>query len=157
MQSPARPPAATAARILGFDFGLRRIGVAAGNLRTGSCQGLCAIGARDGAPDWTAVRRLLSDWRPGKLVVGLPRDARGVDTEITIRARNFARLMARRCRLQVALVDEYLSTAAAEQLLTASAAPTKSRRGRRLKYRDALAAELIVRTYLENTNHATAV
>ena len=59
-------------RILAFDFGTRRIGVASGQELLGTGQPLAMIPARDGIPDWQQVEKLLAEWQPDIVVVGLP-------------------------------------------------------------------------------------
>ena len=138
------------ARVIGFDFGLKRIGIATGNTRTGTSQGLCTLRAKGGTPDWAEVARLIGRWLPSTLVVGLPLNMDGSESPMAARARQFGECAGRRFALEVAYVDERLTTAGAETLLRQRTAPGKSLAQKRRKYRDNLAAELIVRTYLED-------
>ena len=138
------------ARVIGFDFGMKRIGVATGNTRTGTSQGLSTVRAKDGAPDWPEVERLIGEWQPSTLVVGLPLHMDGGNSPMAVQARKFGELVRRRFGLEVVYVDERLTTAAADDLLIQGTAPGKSLRHKRIKHRDNLAAELIVRTYLED-------
>lgn len=142
--------AALDARVLGFDFGLKRIGVATGNTRTGTSQGVSTVRAKSGRPDWPEVERLIGQWLPSTLVVGLPLNMDGSESGMAVRARKFGAQVRRRFGLKVVYVDERLTTAAADDLLVQSTMPGKSLRQKRLKHRDNLAAELIVRTYLED-------
>ena len=136
------------ARVIGFDFGLTRIGVAAGNSRTGGSQALAILRAKSGAPNWRDVGKLINIWRPQKLVVGLPLHADGSESKTATRARAFGAAAKRRFGLEVVFVNEHLTTRAAETLLLDSAAPGKSLHRRRMKHRDSVAAELIVQSYL---------
>ena len=138
------------ARVIGFDFGLKRIGVATGNTRTGTSQGLSTVRAKGGTPDWPEVERLIGQWLPSILVVGLPLNMDGSESIMAARARKFGAVAGRRFGLEVVYVDERLTTAGAEALLIERTAPGKSLTQKRLKHRDNLAAELIVRTYLED-------
>lgn len=97
-------------RILAFDWGLRRIGVAVGNslLKTG--EPLCVINAKEGAPNWHQVEELLQEWQPQLLLVGDPLNMDGSAAEITARARRFGRQLAGRFGLPVIPVDERLSS-----------------------------------------------
>ena len=135
--------------VIGFDFGLKRIGVAAGNTRTGTSQGLSTVHAKDGLPNWPAVERLIGQWLPARLVVGLPLNMDGSESAMAVRARKFGARAARRFALEVVYVDERLTTAAAEAQLVERTAPGKSLNQQRRKHRDRLAAELLLRTYLE--------
>ncbi|CAJ2376577.1 MAG: Holliday junction resolvase RuvX [Gammaproteobacteria bacterium] len=145
-------------RVLGLDFGLRRIGVATGSSRSGGSQALTMLRARDGAPNWGELGKLIDTWKPEKLLVGLPlnmnMDGDGAEGDSAKRARGFGAAARRRFGLEVEFVDERLTTRAAENLLAESAAPGKSQAARRRKHRDSLAAELIVRAYLERGAHA---
>ena len=140
-------------RIIGFDFGLKRIGVATGNTRTSTSQGLSVVRAKDGVPDWPEVERLLDQWLPSTVVVGLPVNMDGSENEMTAKARKFGKLMRRRFDLEVVFVDERLTTVGADQLLVEATAAGKSLNRKRLKFRDSLAAELILRTYLEDNRN----
>ena len=71
-------PAPPVCRVaLGFDYGRTRIGVAAGEAVTGSARPLRTLPARQQHPDWDAIGRLIKDWHPDLLVVGVPRHADG--------------------------------------------------------------------------------
>ncbi len=110
-------PEYSAVSALAFDFGLRRIGVAAGQSITGSAAPVCVIDARDGAPDWAALDRLIKEWAPNRLVVGLPYTMDGSEQEITRRARGFAHELTQRYPQPVHTVDERLSSKEAEARL----------------------------------------
>ena len=107
-------PEGGAVRALAFDFGLRRIGVAAGQDVTGSATPVGVVTARDGVPDWATLDRLMRDWAPDRLVVGLPYNMDGSDQDITRRARHFAGELAQRYRRPVDDLDERLSSREAE-------------------------------------------
>ena len=65
--------------LLGFDFGTRSIGVAIGQEITGSAQPLRALKANDGIPSWEEIGKLLGEWQPDLLVVGLPLNMDGTE------------------------------------------------------------------------------
>ena len=75
MPEAARPEGT----LLGFDFGLRRIGVAVGQTATGTASALRTV-SHSTQPDWQAISQLVKEWRPAGLVVGLPLDACGYET-----------------------------------------------------------------------------
>lgn len=110
-----REPLALSA--LGFDFGLRRIGVAAGQSITRSATPVATLLANAGEPDWARVDKLLEQWKPDRLVVGLPYTMRGDEQPITQRARAFAVALEQRYARPVHLVDERLSSKEAEARL----------------------------------------
>jgi len=102
---------------LGFDYGLRRLGVAVGQSLTATASPLEALVCRDGQPDWERVKQLLEEWQPEALVVGLPYNGDGSEQPITTAARRFARRLEGRFGLPVYLVDERFSSASAETRL----------------------------------------
>ncbi len=140
----------TPTAIIGFDYGLRRIGVAVGQTLTGSARPLTTLIARDGVPDWTAIATLLESWRPGALVVGVPYNMDGSEQPLTLRAQRFARQLEGRFALAVHLVDERLTSVEAEQDLR-----TQRRAGRRRRVRreeiDARAAQIIVEDWMRQS------
>ncbi len=95
---------------LGFDFGYKRIGVAVGQKLTGRASPLSTLDAKLGIPNWDSINKLLSQWRPLALVVGLPTCIDGSEQYTTPAARGFARQLRKRFSLPVHLVDERLST-----------------------------------------------
>lgn len=114
---------------LGFDFGRRRIGVAVGNDVTGRARPLAVIGGRGDDPDWEALGRLIAEWQPQRLVVGLPRRLDGGESDMTRAAARFARRLEGRFGLPVETVDERLSSrAAAAELADARRSGLKPRR-----------------------------
>ena len=129
--------------ILAFDFGLKQIGVAVGNSSTRTAQGLTTLKANQGAPRWEQVQSLLDEWQPDQLLVGLPLNMDGSDSELGQLAQRFARRLEGRFNLPVAMMDERLSSFEAKQQLRES--------GHRGDYNeqpaDALAAELILQSW----------
>lgn len=105
--------------ILSFDYGTKSIGVAVGSELTGSATLLPALKARDGIPDWDQIERLIKEWQPQLLLVGLPLNMDGSEQEFTVRTRKFANRLHGRFGLPVTLHDERLSTADARSRLFA--------------------------------------
>ena len=103
--------------VLGFDFGSKRIGVAVGQNVTGSATPVGVVAVRDGEPDWRTLDRLLEEWRPGTLVVGLPYNMDESEQDMTHKARHFAHRLQERYTLPVQTVDERLSSREAEARL----------------------------------------
>ena len=132
------------ARVMGFDWGLKNIGVAVGTRSLGTSQPCAVIKARDGVPNWAEVGSLIDIWKPLQLVVGEPLNMDGTEAEITARARRFARQLEGRFGLPVALVDERLSSRTAKA--------DKAAQGHDGDYKknpiDAEAANIILQTWL---------
>ncbi|WFL66827.1 MULTISPECIES: Holliday junction resolvase RuvX [unclassified Pantoea] len=96
--------------LLSFDFGTKSIGVAVGQQLTGTARALTALKAQDGTPDWKLIEKLLKEWQPNYVVVGLPLNMDGTEQELTARARKFANRLHGRFGVRVELQDERLST-----------------------------------------------
>ncbi|EIW90323.1 Holliday junction resolvase-like protein [Alishewanella agri BL06] len=109
----------TARTILCFDYGTKSIGVAVGSELTGSATLLAALKAKDGIPDWQQIERLIQEWQPQLLLVGLPLNMDGSEQEFTARTRKFANRLHGRFGLPIAYHDERLSTADARSRLFA--------------------------------------
>lgn len=107
--------------VLGFDFGLKQIGVAVGETSLATARPLSILKAKDGQPDWQQVQSLLDEWKPGRVVVGLPLNMDGSESASSNAARKFAGRLHGRFGVQVELQDERLSSRAARERLQASA------------------------------------
>ena len=136
-------------RVLGFDFGLKRIGTATGNRVTKTCQALTTIRSSQGTPDWVAVDRLIDEWKPAELVVGLPVSMAGEETGMSVLCRIFGASLADRYALSVTYTDERLSSNAADNLLSAATPTGRKKRYSHAGARDNLAAQLILETFFE--------
>jgi putative holliday junction resolvase len=100
---------------LAFDFGLKRTGVAVGNTLTRDARALTTVAA-EGDARFAPIARLIDEWRPDALVVGVPFHPDGAAHDNTRRAQRFARQLAGRFRLPVHEVDErYTTTEALSQ------------------------------------------
>jgi putative Holliday junction resolvase len=100
--------------VVAFDFGLRRIGVATANRATRTASPLTTVRV-DREPPWRDLDRIIDDWRPAQLVVGVP-EGDGA-ASIARRARAFAAALGERYGLPVATVDETATSVAAESEL----------------------------------------
>ena len=96
--------------ILTFDYGTKSIGVAVGQELTGTASLLSAIKAQDGTPDWSILEKLIKDWQPQLLLVGLPLNMDGTEQPFTVRTRKFANRLHGRFGLKVVTQDERLTT-----------------------------------------------
>ena len=101
--------------LLAFDYGLRHIGVAVGQTLISSSNPAGIVRARDGVPDWNAIAKLIKEWQPQLLLVGLPLNMDGTDSPMSLRARKFSRQLQEKYKGAVELVDERLSSFAAKQ------------------------------------------
>jgi putative pre-16S rRNA nuclease len=101
--------------LLGFDFGLQRIGVAVGQELTGTAKALATVRSRNGKPDWDMITELIRTWQPDALVVGLPLHADGSESGFTRSVKRFIGQIEDRYKLPVHPMDERLSSHAAAQ------------------------------------------
>lgn len=128
---------------LAFDYGLQNIGVAYGQSLTGNGQELAPLKARDGIPDWQQVEKLLAEWRPKVVVVGMPFNMDDTESELCARAKKFGRRLHGRFGANVEYMDERLSTFDAKQ--------EALERGHKGDYRnqpvDSIAARLILESW----------
>lgn len=101
--------------VLGFDFGMKYIGVAVGQSLTGQARPLPTLKAVNGEPNWQTIEKLIKTWRVDELVVGIPLNIDGTEQAITIAAKKFSDKLATAFQLPVHGVDERLSTVAARE------------------------------------------
>jgi putative holliday junction resolvase len=134
--------------VLAFDFGEKRIGVAVGDLELRIAHPLATIAAEDNATRFAEIGKLVDEWKPAKLVVGLPMHADGAEHEVSRLARRFANRLEGRFGVEVTLVDERLTSVTAESRLREAGVP-----GDRMKATlDAAAASEILAAYFESQN-----
>jgi putative holliday junction resolvase len=133
--------------VIAFDFGLRRIGIAAGDTltRTASPRPAVSVGAH--GPDWNAIGREVAALTPKLLVLGAPYNVDGSAGELTAQAERFAAELKRRYALPVARVDERYSSIEAGAYLKSQRA--RAQRGRiRREHIDSAAAAVILERWL---------
>jgi putative holliday junction resolvase len=139
--------------VLAFDFGLKRTGVASGELEIGVAHPLTVIQADSRAARFAAIDKLVAEWQPGLLVAGLPMHPDGAEHEMTRAARNFAGELEARYRLPVFLHDERYTSAEAEAALRRTENGNK-RMAKSHAALDALAAQLILQGFLDERTPA---
>ena len=133
---------------LGFDFGMKRIGIAAGQDLTATTTALEAVRVTDATPDWATITRLMNSWRPDALVVGLPSNLDGTEHDMTRAARDFGAQLQQRYHLPVHMIDERLSSLAAEQMLAATGKKRSKPHTQASKQQiDSVAAQVILETW----------
>jgi putative pre-16S rRNA nuclease len=103
--------------LIGFDFGMKRIGVAVGQTITQTARPLDTLQAKEGVPDWNTLEKLIKKWQPDALVVGIPVNMDGTDQKISQDARHFARNLHERFNIPVHEMDERLTTKDARERL----------------------------------------
>lgn len=103
--------------LLGFDFGTKRIGIAIAQEITGTANPLTTITAVKHKPDWDSISKIIKEWQPDLLIVGLPLHMDGTEQAMTQAARRFSNQLNGRYQIPVALMDERLSSNEAESIL----------------------------------------
>ena len=120
---------------MGFDFGMKRIGVAVGQKVTQTASGLTVVQACDGIPKWEQLDKLILDWQPEKFIVGLPLNMDGSKSEMSQKANKFSGRVSSRYDIPSEMFDERLTSFEA--------------RGHEEKtHIDAIAARLILESWL---------
>jgi putative Holliday junction resolvase len=127
--------------LLGFDYGTRKIGIAVGQTLTGTATPLETLQLVNHKPDWDRIAHLIDEWQPEALVVGLPLDVDDSETDATVPARRFSRQLEGRFRLEVHLADERFTSFEARDRL--------GHKAKRWEDYDAMAAKLILETWLD--------
>lgn len=133
--------------LLAFDYGTKKIGVACGQTLTATASPLPAIKADNGVPDWDAITRIITEWKPDALVVGLPLNMDGSESELSRRAEKFSRQLNGRYKLPCVTIDERLSTREARDISRHNA-EASGRRFDHRKHIDSLSAQLILESWL---------
>jgi len=131
-------------RVLALDLGARRIGVAVSDPTGTIAQGLEVVDRRSGGNVIAQIRRRVEELRVERIVVGLPLRMDGTEGAEAEKVRRFVTRLQAEVGVPIDVQDERLSSAEAEQLLIAGDVS----RARRRRTRDAVAAALILQTYL---------
>ena len=129
---------------LGFDFGNKKIGIAVGYADTGIASPLQTLRSSNQVPDWNGINKLIAEWQPIGLVVGISKQHDGSDNVITPRMQKFCRQLNGRFNLPVYQIDEALTTFAAKQLLYDD---LKVSAAKLWEVQDQLAAQLILQSW----------
>jgi putative Holliday junction resolvase len=131
--------------LLAFDFGMKRIGVAIGELRLGQARDLTTIHAEANEIRFSAIEKLLAEWRPGRLIVGRPLNDDASPHDMTARCERFANQLHGRYGLPVELVDERFSSVEADADLRQRGLDWRQRKARV----DAVAARIILQNWFD--------
>lgn len=132
--------------LLGFDFGLKHIGVAVGQTLTGTARALTSLTARNGVPDWQEIARLIATWHPDAIVIGIPLNMDGSEQPLTHAARRFSDELQQRFLLPVHPMDERLSSVEARAYLFEQGGYKALKKSAI----DSLAAQLILESWLKS-------
>ena len=134
-----------AGTVMAFDFGEKRIGVATGETVLKVAHPLTTINTEENEVKFSQIEKLIQEWRPALLVVGLPMHMDGGSHLLTHLSKKFAQRLEGRFNLPIVMVDERLSSVEAAQNL--SAAGVKGTKQKAML--DAVAAQSILQSYFD--------
>ncbi len=122
-------------KTLAIDYGTKRIGLAISDEMGQLARELAIL-----SPDefWEKIPDIVIQESVGKLIVGLPLNMAGIDTDKTTEARLFAEQLEQKLQIPLELVDERLSSTMAEQIAGSS------------KNIDSLSAQIFLQNYLNS-------
>jgi putative Holliday junction resolvase len=134
---------------LGFDFGNKKIGVAVGYADTAIASPLLTLRSINQVPDWVQIGKLIAEWQPTGLVVGISLQQDGSDNIVTPRMHKFCRQLHGRFQLPVHQIDEALTTFAAKQMLFDD---LKVSAAKLWAVQDQVAAQLILQSWFNQSS-----
>ena len=129
--------------IMAFDFGTQKMGIATGQSTIESANPLPLFAMKDGIPDWNQLLKLVKEWQPNIFLVGLPLNMDDSESELSARARKFARRLRHQTNIETWMVDERLTTREAREELQEF---QRKGQGKRLAA-DSLAAKLMIESW----------
>lgn len=131
--------------VLAFDFGERRLGIATGSHLILKANPLVTIDTESNKIRFEKITELIQAWQPSLLVVGLPLNLQGEETDISRLARKFARRLNGRFNLPVMLVDERFSSVQASEVLKSQGVHGIDQKAKI----DQVAAQTILQSYFD--------
>ena len=104
--------------IMAFDFGTQKMGMAVGQSLIQSANPLALFPMKDGIPSWDALLKIVHQYQPNLFLVGLPLNMDDSESELSARARKFARRLRHQTNIETQMVDERLTTREARDELS---------------------------------------
>ena len=135
--------------IMGFDYGTRKIGIAVGQLITKTANPIAIISARDGVPDWSEIEKLILEWQPAQLVVGLPLNMDETESEMSRRSLKFARRLTGRFNIPHHTIDERLTSREARSIHESHSSTRRGPADHSRDEIDDIAAQIILESWLK--------
>lgn len=145
------PETATHQMIMAFDFGTQKTGMAVGQALIESANPLPLFPMKDGIPNWDNLLKIVKQYQPDLFIIGLPLNMDDSESELSTRARKFARRLRHQTNIETWMVDERLSTRAARDELSHYHAQG---RGKKVSA-DSLAATLFIESWYRNPEGLT--
>ena len=132
--------------VLAFDFGLKRIGVAVGELELGMAHPLATLNGGDAVQTMAAIEKLIKEWRPNLLIVGQPHHDDGRPHALSGAIEKFVANLKIQTKLDVLFSDESYSSAAASLALRDAGVSGQKQKA----MLDSVAAQEILQGYFDN-------
>lgn len=132
--------------VLCFDFGEQRIGIAVGEHVLANANPLTTIDSESNKVRLEAISKLINEWQPKLLIVGLPLSLDGLETKVTQLCKKFARRLNGRFNLPVKLIDERYSSVEASDRLNQSGIKGRAQKA----ILDQVAAQTILQSYFDS-------
>jgi putative holliday junction resolvase len=129
--------------IMAFDFGTQKMGMAVGQSLIQSANPLALFPMKDGIPNWDALLKIVKQYQPNLFLVGLPLNMDDSESELSARARKFARRLRHQTNIATQMVDERLTTREARDELSSY---QNEGRGKKISA-DSIAAALFIESW----------
>lgn len=142
------PESNNAQMLMAFDFGTQKMGVAVGQALIESANPLALFPMRDGIPNWDELLKIVKQYQPDLFLVGLPLNMDDTESELSTRARKFARRLRHQTNIETLMVDERLTTREARDELEHYQAQG---RGKKIAA-DSIAAALFIESWYRYPN-----
>ncbi|EPF75517.1 putative pre-16S rRNA nuclease [Acinetobacter gyllenbergii] len=137
------PDMQNAQSIMAFDFGTQKMGMAIGQSSIESSTPLPLFPMKEGIPDWDKLLKIVKEWQPNLFIVGLPLNMDDSESELSARARKFARRLRHQTNIETWMVDERLTTREAREELESYQSKGQAKR----LSADSFAAGLLIQSW----------
>jgi putative holliday junction resolvase len=137
--------------IIAFDFGTQKMGMAVGSSLIESATPLALFPMKDGIPNWDELLKIVKRHQPNLFLVGLPLNMDDSESELSTRARKFARRIRHQTNIETLMVDERLTTREARDELEHYQAQGRAKK----LAADSIAAALFIESWYRNPEGIT--
>lgn len=137
--------------IIAFDFGTQKMGMAVGSSLIESATPLALFPMKDGIPNWNELLKIVKQHQPNLFLVGLPLNMDDSESELSTRARKFARRLRHQTNIETLMVDERLTTREARDELEHYQAQGRAKK----LAADSIAAALFIESWYRNPEGIT--
>ncbi len=127
------------------------MGLAVGQTITGTATTLPVIPVKNGTPDWDSLDKVVKQWKPDALVIGMPYNMDGSESDMTVKTREFSEILGERFNIPCFGMDERLSTREARNISRSNAEAGGRKFNERAEV-DSLAAQLILESWLADNS-----